>query len=144
MSIPEPWPATGPKLGADSASAPEQDPDQHSEPTEPADRNLGAVPTTRLNQPWRAAVAAIEALAAVLLVLAAWQAWQHGFDRFDFPVPGGPITGVKRMVGSWVTASFTAATLAGLLALDALRQLRLAVRTGRGFRGLLRAAQGDR
>jgi hypothetical protein len=106
----EPWPADGPKL------------DGEAEP----ERAGG-----RLNQPWRAAVAGIELVAAVALALLAWWAWNRGMVTIYLPGPRGAVDVVTRSVGSWLTGSVIAATVAGLLLIDALRQVVLAVRAGR-------------
>ncbi|QIZ34910.1 hypothetical protein [Saccharopolyspora sp. ASAGF58] len=113
MTTPEPWPADGPKLTVDTESAEHAD-----EPT----RSAG------LNQPWRAAVAGIELVVAVVLLLVGWWAWQRGTVTIYLPGPQGAVDVVTRSIGSWLGTSVGAVTLAGLLLLDAIRQLVLASR----------------
>ncbi|MEB3370316.1 hypothetical protein [Saccharopolyspora mangrovi] len=110
MTTAEPWPADGPKLDGDA---------------EP-ERAGG-----RLNQPWRAAVAGIELGASVALVLLAWWAWSRGMVTIYLPGPRGAVDVVTRSIGSWLTGSVIEATLAGLLLIDALRQVVLSIRAGR-------------
>ncbi|WP_344125130.1 hypothetical protein [Saccharopolyspora halophila] len=105
---PEPWSADGPKLNVD----------------EPAARS-GA----RLNQPWRAAVAGLELVVAIALTLFAFWAWQRGVITVHLPGPDGAREVVTRSLGSWLTGAVGAVTLAGLLLIDAIRQLVLAVKT---------------
>ncbi|MBB5154645.1 hypothetical protein [Saccharopolyspora phatthalungensis] len=114
MTTPEQWPADGPKLSVDTL--------EHA-----------AAPTgsAGLHQPWRAAVAGIELVVAVALVLAAWWAWRHGTVTIYLPGPHGGVDVVTRSIGSWLSAAVGAVTLAGLLLLDVIRQLMLAVRTRR-------------
>ncbi|MDI2031210.1 hypothetical protein QFW96_21455 [Saccharopolyspora sp. TS4A08] len=106
----EPWPSDGPKLDGDA---------------EP-ERAGG-----RLNQPWRAAVAGIELVAAVALGLLAWWAWGRGVVTIYLPGPHGAVDVVTRSLGSWLSGSVIAATLGGLLLIDAVRQIVLAARAGR-------------
>ncbi|MBF6508010.1 hypothetical protein IU422_09665 [Nocardia farcinica] len=108
MTTPEPWPADGPKFSAETL--------------ERAERQ------GRLNQPWRAAVAGIELVVAVALVAVGWWAWQHGTVTIYLPGPHGAIDVVTRSVGSWLASAVAASTLAGLLLLDAIRQVVLALR----------------
>ncbi|MGW1677183.1 hypothetical protein [Saccharopolyspora sp. NPDC002376] len=108
MTTPEPWPADGPKFSAESLESEE--------------------PRGGLNQPWRAAVAGIELAVAVALVVAGWWAWQHGTVTIYLPGPEGATDVVTRSLGSWLASAVAAATFAGLLLLDAIRQVALAVR----------------
>ncbi|MCI2417013.1 hypothetical protein MOQ72_06220 [Saccharopolyspora sp. K220] len=114
MTNPEPQPSDGPKHSADAA--------------EPVDYSVGSA---RLNQPWRAAVAGIEFVVAVGLLLAAWWAWRHGAVTIYLSGPHGAVDVVTRSIGSWLAAAVGAVTLAGLLLLDAVRQLMLASRARR-------------
>lgn len=109
MTTAEPWPASGPKLDGDA---------------EP-ERSGG-----RLNQPWRAAVAGLELVAAVALALLAWWAWDQGTVTIYLPGPGGAVDVVTRTLGNWLSGAVVAATFAGLLLIDALRQAALAIRAG--------------
>jgi hypothetical protein len=112
MSDPEPWP-DGPRMSEDSLVDP------------------GVVPAERLHQPWRASIAAAEVLFALLLVFSAWWAWRSATVSIELPAQEGVTGVVTRMVGSWVMAAVGTVTLAGLLLLDAFRQLMLALRTRR-------------
>ncbi|RRO13064.1 hypothetical protein EIL87_25795 [Saccharopolyspora rhizosphaerae] len=110
MTTAEPWPADGPKLDGDAGP----------------ERAGG-----RLNQPWRAAVAGVELVAAVALVLLAWWAWGRGVVTIHLPGPHGTEDVVTRSLGSWLAGSAIAATTAGLLLIDATRQVGLATRAAR-------------
>ncbi|MER7012305.1 hypothetical protein ABT324_12855 [Saccharopolyspora sp. NPDC000359] len=111
MTTPEPWPADGPKFSAETLER--------------------AEPRGRLHQPWRAAVAGIELVVAVALVAVGWWAWQHGTVTIYLPGPQGAIDVVTRSIGSWLAAAVAAGTVAGLLLLDAIRQVTLALRARR-------------
>ncbi|GAA0505209.1 hypothetical protein GCM10011581_32870 [Saccharopolyspora subtropica] len=111
MTTPDPRPADGP-------------PKLTAETSEPA-RSGG------VHQPWRAAVAGIELVLAVLLVVFAWWAWGQGKVTIALPGPGGAVDVVTRSVGSWLSGAVGAVTVAGLLVLDAARQVVLAVRVRR-------------
>lgn len=86
--------------------------------------------SARLHQPWRVVVAALELVAAVLLTLGACWAWRQAIVPIELPQLGGRT--VTRMLGHWIVSSFVLATVAGLLVLDAVRQLVLASRTRPG------------
>ena len=107
----EPWPADGPKLDVDEPEA-----------------RSGA----RLNQPWRAALVGLELIATIALVLFALWAWRRGLVTIDMPRPGGAQGEVTRFVGSWLTGAVGAVALGGLLVIDAVRQLVLALRAPAG------------
>jgi hypothetical protein len=81
-----------------------------------------------LHQPWRSAVAGIELVVAAGLVFVAWWAWRNGFVMITLPEPDGSTDVVTRSVGSWLTGAVAAATVAGLLVIDAFRQVVLALR----------------
>lgn len=80
------------------------------------------------NRPARWLVAAAEvAAAAGLAVVAVW-AWHRASITVVLPEyenPAVPRT-VSRMSGPWVAAAFAAATVAGMLVLDAVRRMVLA------------------
>jgi hypothetical protein len=72
------------------------------------------------------------ALAVALCFAAAW-AWRRASIPYELPIsqnPAVPRT-VDRWSGPWVAAAFGLATLAGVLVLDAARQLVLAIRVSR-------------
>lgn len=83
--------------------------------------------TSRVNQPWRAAVACAEALVAVLMIAASVWAWHRGSITIEV-VQGEEVT---HLFGSWLTLSVLFVTVAGLALLDAGRQLLLALGTAR-------------
>jgi hypothetical protein len=92
-----------------------------------------ADPPPRLHQPRRALIAAGEVVAAVLVVLLAAWCWNRGVLRYEFPAPDRAPLESTRFLGNWIGAAAGLATVAGVLVLDAVRQLVLAVRTpGRG------------
>ncbi|GAA4844981.1 hypothetical protein GCM10025787_28710 [Saccharopolyspora rosea] len=81
-----------------------------------------------LNQPWRAAVAGFELVGAVVLLLAAWWSWSRGSLTIALPGPAGGTDVVTRSIGSWLAVAVAAATAAGLLLINAVRQVALALR----------------
>jgi hypothetical protein len=83
----------------------------------------------RLHRPWRALVAAVDIALACVAVWMAFRLWPMGIVEVANPLDDG--AGVTSTVysGEWIAASIGLATLAGLLLLDALRQLVLEVRT---------------
>jgi hypothetical protein len=87
-------------------------------------------PPAQLHQPVRAAVAALEVALAVALGFAVVWAWRRGSVPYELPASENPAVpgSVDRWSGPWIGAAFGLATLAGLLVLDAARQLMLAVR----------------
>ncbi|GAA2818508.1 hypothetical protein [Saccharopolyspora taberi] len=107
MTVAEPWPADGPKFTEDELEA----------ASDPAP----------LNQAWRAAVAGVEVVVVAVLALTAWWLWGIGHEPIH--VPGADPT--YRLVGSRLALSVAAVALAGLLAIDAIRQAVLAARTRR-------------
>jgi hypothetical protein len=102
---------------------------------EPAERPLAELrpqrPPGSLHRPLRALIAAAELAAVVALGFAVVWAWRRATIPYELPVDDNPAVPrtVDRWSGPWVGAAFGLAALAGVLALDALRQLVLAVRT---------------
>ncbi|MBB5921483.1 hypothetical protein FHR81_002523 [Actinoalloteichus hoggarensis] len=83
----------------------------------------------RLHQPRRAVLACVEVLiAAGLIVLAVWL-WRTGVLRDELPVGDGESRVLLRYVGDRLALSVGAGCLAGILALDSIRQFTLAIRT---------------
>ncbi|SER41182.1 hypothetical protein [Lentzea albida] len=82
-----------------------------------------------LHQPKRWLVAAAEVVAIVLLVVAAVWCWNRGVVRLEYPFEGREPLISTRYHGNWLGSAVGAATLAVVLALDAVRQIMLAVRT---------------
>lgn len=83
-----------------------------------------------LNQPWRAWIALAEAVVAVAAILIAVPCWQRGIVPIVSPVGGGRPPLVSTVFyGNWMSGAIGLCTVAGLLVVDALRQLILALRT---------------
>ncbi|GAA2329662.1 hypothetical protein GCM10009854_00570 [Saccharopolyspora halophila] len=74
-------------------------------------------------------MAGLELVVAIALTLFAFWAWQRGVITVHLPGPDGAREVVTRSLGSWLTGAVGAVTLAGLLLIDAIRQLVLAVKT---------------
>jgi len=89
-------------------------------------------PEARLNEPMRALVAAGEFVLAVALGFAVVWAWRRGSVPYELPASDNPAVPdtVQRWSGPWIGAAFALAAVAGLLVLDAVRQLMLAVAGG--------------
>ncbi|WP_439662006.1 hypothetical protein ACSHWB_11360 [Lentzea sp. HUAS TT2] len=81
-----------------------------------------------LHQPRRWLIAAGEAVAIVVLVIVAVWCWNRGIVRLEYPIEGRETLVSARYHGNWLGTAVGAATLALLLALDAVRQIMLAVR----------------
>ncbi|KAA2264838.1 hypothetical protein F0L68_07110 [Solihabitans fulvus] len=87
-----------------------------------------------LNQPRRAIVAVVEVLVVALLVFLAVQCWRNGVIRYTFPIEGHDPLPATRFVGSWMAGAVALGTAAGIIVLDAVRQLLLAMRVRPGRR----------
>ncbi|MEV6244509.1 hypothetical protein [Lentzea sp. NPDC051838] len=81
-----------------------------------------------LHQPKRWLIAAGEVVAIVLLVWLAVWCWNRGIVKLSYPIDGHDLTST-RYHGNWIGTSVASLTLAVILALDAVRQVVLAVRT---------------
>lgn len=81
-----------------------------------------------LHQPKRWLIAAGEVVAIVLLVIAAVWCWNRGVVPLEYPVEGREPLISTRLHGNWLGTAAGAATLAVILALDAVRQIMLALR----------------
>lgn len=104
-----------------------------TEPEEPDPRGDSDAETPvpdegRVNQPWRAVIAAVEVVVAVLLVVAAVWSWNHALIAIEVPELPPSAPPVSRMMGDWIALAVLAVTVAGLLVLDAVRQSVLAWR----------------
>lgn len=104
-----------------------------TEPEEPDPRGGSDAETPvpdegRVNQPWRALIAALEVVVAVLLVVAAVWSWNHAIIAIELPQLPPSESAVTRMMGDWIALAVVAVTVAGLLVLDAIRQIVLAWR----------------
>ncbi|WP_394615178.1 hypothetical protein JNUCC0626_35990 [Lentzea sp. JNUCC 0626] len=82
-----------------------------------------------LHQPRRWLIAAGEIVVVVLLVVLAIWCWNRGVVRLEYPIEGRDPLISTRYHGNWLGTSIASATLAVVLALDAVRQIMLAVRT---------------
>ncbi|GAA3638908.1 hypothetical protein GCM10022267_26760 [Lentzea roselyniae] len=82
-----------------------------------------------LHQPKRWLIAAGEVVAIVLLTWAAVWCWNRGIVKLAYPVDGREPLISTRYHGNWLGTAAGAATLAVILALDAVRQVVLALRT---------------
>ncbi|GLZ38207.1 hypothetical protein [Actinokineospora sp. NBRC 105648] len=101
-----------------------------AETTGPEAPHLGwPAPAGAVNQPRRALLAAGEVVVAALLVWLAVWLYGRGIQPLS-RVEARPDLDFEHYAGNWVGGAVAAATVAGLLLLDALRQLVLAVRTG--------------
>ncbi|GAA1280265.1 hypothetical protein [Saccharothrix xinjiangensis] len=83
----------------------------------------------KLHQPKRALIAVGEVVLGVLLVLVAAWCWQRGVEHHSYSIPDREPLGATRYRGNWIGAAVALATVAGVLLLDAIRQVVLAVRT---------------
>ncbi|SFQ65506.1 hypothetical protein SAMN05421810_111210 [Amycolatopsis arida] len=95
----------------------------------------GAAPNRdRLHQPWRSAVALVE---VVLAAGAGWLAtvsWSTAVTPVVTRLADGTELASTHYAGNWVAMAIGLGTLAGLLVIDAVRQLLLAVRAPRRSR----------
>lgn len=82
----------------------------------------------RLNKPWRAFVALGELVAAAVALWFAFDVWPRGVAKIVEHYPDGIVLESTRWVGSWMALAIVLGTVAALLALDAVRQVVLAVR----------------
>ncbi len=84
----------------------------------------------RLHQPWRAFLALAEIAAAAGLVIVAIWSWRNASVPLEVSpaTDGKPAEVVHQLRGSWIADSVIAATVAGILLLNAVRQLVLATR----------------
>ena len=105
-------------------------PGEPSISSQSTDGGRRAWPGPRLNQPWRAVVAGLEVVVAAVLVIVAVWCWRSGSTNVVIPKTGDHPDLVSTLYfGNWLAAAIGLATLAGLLVLNALRQLVLAIRT---------------
>ncbi|WP_026425816.1 hypothetical protein [Actinokineospora inagensis] len=81
-----------------------------------------------LNQPRRAVVAGLEVVLVAVLVWVTFRLFDQGTQPLA-KVAERPDLDFEHFAGNWLGAAVGAATVAGLLLLDAGRQLALAVRT---------------
>ncbi|MFI6098800.1 hypothetical protein ACIA8G_24865 [Lentzea sp. NPDC051213] len=82
-----------------------------------------------LHQPKRGLIAAAEVVVVVALVFVAVWCWNRGIVHLAYPIEGREPLMSTRYHGNWLGTAVGAITLAVLLALDAVRQVVLALRT---------------
>ncbi|MCG8915458.1 hypothetical protein L6E12_06620 [Actinokineospora sp. PR83] len=85
-------------------------------------------PAPAPHRPRRAIVAAVEVVAVAALVGLAFWLWSRGTVA-GTPIPDRPDLRFEEFDGPFVAGAVAAATLAGLVLVDAVRQVVLAVRT---------------
>jgi hypothetical protein len=86
----------------------------------------------RLHQPWRGFVAVGEVVLAAAAVLVGVLCWHRGVTTMVTPLgPGQPPLVSTIFYADWMAAAVGLVLVATLLALDALRQVMLAIRTRR-------------
>lgn len=85
----------------------------------------------RLNQPVRAVVALVEVLLAAVAVWGAFRLWGAGVHTVVVRLTDGTVLTSTRWIGSWMAGAIGLGALAGLLVLDAVREVLLAVRVKR-------------
>ncbi|WP_260479109.1 hypothetical protein [Kibdelosporangium aridum] len=105
-------------MTAQPKTAPEQEPE------------LPALPPVRakLNQPKRALVAAAEVLVAAGLIWLAFYLWPKGVATITTVLDDGRTLVSHRYYGHWMSLAIFSGTVAGVLVVDAIRQLVLAAR----------------
>ncbi|CAM3638495.1 hypothetical protein KIPE111705_18240 [Kibdelosporangium persicum] len=107
-------------MTAQPKAAPEQEPE------------LPDLPPVRakLNQPKRALVAAAEVLVAAGLIWLAFWLWPKAITTITTTFDDGrPALVSHRYYGSWMSLAILSGTVAGVLLVDAIRQLMLAARS---------------
>jgi hypothetical protein len=82
----------------------------------------------RLNQPWRALIALAELVVAGAALWAAYWCWPRGIATITLQLDNGTQLVSHRYFGDWLALAIALGTIAALLALDALRQVVLAVK----------------
>lgn len=85
-------------------------------------------PRRGLNQPWRALVALGELIAAALVLWAAYWLWSKSTEPVTLVLRDGTRLESTRSLGHWMAAAIGLGTVCGVLVLDALRQIVLAIR----------------
>ncbi len=95
-----------------------------------------AAPAKRgsLHEPWRALVALAELLVAGGAIWLGFGCWSRGVVTVTTVLSDGTRLDSTHYIGHWLSAAIALGTLAGVLVLDAVRQIVLAVRT-RPLRG---------
>lgn len=119
----------GDRGGAAVDSGPEANAPEHGASAGVPGRHSGG----SLNRPLRAAVAVGEVVLAALVVWAAVWVWQQGVVTSTVTREtgngGSTRVEVSRYYGDWIAGAIALGTAAGILLLDAARQLALALRT---------------
>jgi hypothetical protein len=78
--------------------------------------------------PWRALVALGELVVAAVAVWFAFDVWPRGIAKIVENYGNGIVLESTRWSGSWISLAIVLGTVAGVLVLDAVRQVLLAVR----------------
>lgn len=90
------------------------------------------LPSARLNQPWRGWIALGEVVLAAIAVVVGVKLWGVGVTSTVTPLDNGqPPLVATIFYGNWMAYAIGLVTVAGILLLDAVRQVALAVRTRR-------------
>ncbi len=86
------------------------------------------MPPARLNKPWRGLVAVAEVVLAALAVWGVFWFWRGASAQVSTTSDDGAVLVSQRLFGGMLAASIGLGILAGILLVDAVRQLALAVR----------------
>lgn len=87
------------------------------------------MPPARLNKPWRGLVAAVEVVLAAVAVWGVFWFWSGASVQVSTTSDDGAVLVSQRLFGGMLAAAIGLGILAGILLVDAVRQLLLAVRT---------------
>jgi hypothetical protein len=87
------------------------------------------VPPARLNKPWRGLVAAVEVVLAAVAVWGVFWFWSGASVQVATTSDDGAVLVSQRLFGGMLAAAIGLGILSGILLVDAVRQLLLAVRT---------------
>ncbi|PXY37783.1 hypothetical protein [Prauserella flavalba] len=87
--------------------------------------------TERLHQPWRLFVAACEVVVAAVAVWVAFLAWDNSLTTVTVRLDDGTELVSRVYAGNWIALAIGLGGLAGILVVDAIRQVLLGVRARR-------------
>lgn len=87
------------------------------------------MPPARLNKPWRGLVAAVEVVLAAVAVWGVFWFWSGASVQVATTSDDGAVLVSQRLFGGMLAAAIGLGILSGILLVDAVRQLLLAVRT---------------
>lgn len=85
----------------------------------------------RVNQPWRALVALVEVVVAAAAIWGAFLCWSNVVTTITTQTTSGIELTSTRYSAPWIAAAVGLGMVAGLLVVDAIRQLVLAIRARR-------------